>query len=551
MRLLRLDLGGQSGSLNLHPFLTVMQRKGVDDRQPVINAARSLANGDGAGVHGLVETEKGLIELVGKPPADLGCPITTEDIVLDTDEAAGGTTSPPAMKAELDQLVRRASIDAVAVEMIRADLDPAAAARLQHLRSYQAGDAEALMDSRVVANLAKVGHALSVVNEQPPTLIEAAAGMLDLIQRWRAYEAKATGHAPHVDALTERIAAAETEVKLAEIAQIQAEGEAQPVRLTHDEENRLDELANPTTEKRGKKKQRDRTEAESAEMNAILGRIGLPTYTAYAMHRLNPQAPPEKQAALHAATATVARAQADLEEAKAEASLDPVQRELQFDRAAIAEDAKPHLGEVLPEDLGPALESRVTERENPLWIEALGKLFDALNSVGSGIPTNMEPADLPQWAVEWIEITEQDAREKAGIAPDDIEDQVTAAENALRRHAKAMARIDQMEAAAEQTARKAQHLEMQLARAEQPTPLGAAEALDNLLPQLERINAHAGSSCPVVLSGQFGELTDDEVEDLLFSLEAFTEHFQLIVVTERNCAQQWAATVGLERASSV
>ena len=108
-----------------------------------------------------------------------------------------------------------------------------------------------------------------------------------------------------------------------------------------------------------------------------------------------------------------------------------------------------------------------------------------------------------------------------------------------------------MEAAAEQTARKAQHLEMQLARAEQPTPPGAAEALDNLLPQLERINAHAGSSCPVILSGQFGELTDDEVEDLLFSLEAFTEHFQLIVVTERNCAQRWAATVGLERASSV
>jgi ABC-type transporter Mla subunit MlaD len=178
-------------------------------------------------------------------------------------------------------------------------------------------------------------------------------------------------------------------------------------------------------------------------------------------------------------------------------------------------------------------------------------LYDAMVDVGSGIPENMAPEDLPQWAEEWIELTEAAAREAAGIAPDDIDDQLNAAEDALGRHARAMGRIDQMEAAAEQTARKAQQLEMQISRAEQPTRAGASEALDNLLPQLERINASAGSSVPVVLSGQFGQLTDDEVEDLLFSLEAFTQHFQLIVVTERERAQSWASGVGLERASSV
>ena len=551
MRLLRLDLGGQSGSLNLHPFLTVMQRRGVDDRQPVISAARALANGDGSGVHGLVETEKGLVELTGSPPEDLRCPLTTEDIVLDTDAAAAGSAPVHAIHAELDQLRRRASIDAVAVEMIRADLDPAAAARLQHLRSYKAGDSEALMDPQIVANLARVAHALSAVGEQPPTLIESAPGMRELIEEWRAYVAKRDSYAEHTAGLAQRIADATTEVKAAEIALISAEGDCQPVIWSAAEEARLDELANPPAEKRGRKRPRERTEEEEAEITDILARVGLPTFTAYAMHRLNPQAPPDKQAALHAATAAVARAQADLEEAKGALSLDPITRDLEFDKAAIAEKAVRHLGAVLPEDLGPALEAQITERENPLWIEGLRKLYDAMVDVGSGIPENMAPEDLPQWAEEWIELTEAAAREAAGIAPDDIDDQLNAAEDALGRHARAMGRIDQMEAAAEQTARKAQQLEMQISRAEQPTRAGASEALDNLLPQLERINASAGSSVPVVLSGQFGQLTDDEVEDLLFSLEAFTQHFQLIVVTERERAQSWASGVGLERASSV
>ncbi len=551
MRLLRLDLGGRSGSLNLHPFLTVIQRKGVDDRQPVISAARALANGDGSGVYGLVETEKGLIELAGTPPEDLRCPVTTEDIVLDTDAAAAGNGPTAALQAELDQLQRRANIDAVAVEMIRADLDPAAAARLQHLRSYKAGDTGALMDQQVVANLAKVAHVLSAIAEQPPTLIESPPEMEELIQQWRAYVAKRESHGDHLGKLEKKVADATTEVKVAEIAVMEAEGECQPVFLSADQEARLDDLANPSVEKRGKKRPRERTEAENTEMTEILARVGLPTFTAYAMHRLNPQPPPEKQAALHAATAAVARAQADLEEAKGELFLDPVTHELNYDKAAIVERAVEHLGAVLPEDLGPALEAQITERENPLWIEGLRKLYDAMVEVGSGIPENMGPQDLPQWAEEWIELTEASAREAAGIAPNDIDDQLDAAENTLGRHARAMGRIDQMEAAAEQTARKAQQLEMQISRAEQPTRAGAAEALDNLLPQLERINANAASSVPVVLSGQFGQLSNDEVEDLLFSLEAFTQHFQLIVVTERERAQHWAAEVGLERASCV
>jgi hypothetical protein len=108
-----------------------------------------------------------------------------------------------------------------------------------------------------------------------------------------------------------------------------------------------------------------------------------------------------------------------------------------------------------------------------------------------------------------------------------------------------------MEAGAEQSAHKAQHLELQIARSQQSVRASAAEALDYILPHLERIHGNAGTSVPIVLTGQFGELTDDEVEDLLFSLEAFTEHFQLIVVTERDRAQQWASSVGLERANSV
>ena len=52
---------------------------------------------------------------------------------------------------------------------------------------------------------------------------------------------------------------------MCEIAVIAAEADCQPVILSPAEEARLDELANPSTEKRGKKRPRERTEAEEAE----------------------------------------------------------------------------------------------------------------------------------------------------------------------------------------------------------------------------------------------------------------------------------------------
>ena len=80
----------------------------------------------------------------------------------------------------------------------------------------------------------------------------------------------------------------------------------------------------------------------------------------------------------------VSRNKAELEEARAELSLDPVTRELETERASIDDSAAAFLGPVLPEDLGPLLETNVVERENPLWIEGLTKLFDALTLAGSG-----------------------------------------------------------------------------------------------------------------------------------------------------------------------
>ncbi len=115
--------------------------------------------------------------------------------------------------------------------------------------------------------------------------------------------------------------------------------------------------------KSGKEQARERTEKEEVELQKILDVVGLPTYTAYAMYRMNPKPPPAKQAALHAANAVVARNRAELEEARAELSLDPVTRELEEDRAGINDEAAEYLGRVLPEDLGPLLETNVVERK--------------------------------------------------------------------------------------------------------------------------------------------------------------------------------------------
>ena len=549
MRLLRLDLSYGGGSLDLHPYLSVLQRLDASQQAELSQAVVQLVNNDGSGVRGLIETEQGLVELKGIAiPRGMG-PLTTENVVVDIDD--GDTSDVAAMQSQLDQLRKRAKIDAVAVEMIRADLDPAAAARLQHLRRFQNADGEASIDPRVASRVAKVRQALSVVESQTPTLIESAPGIAELLERWRAHVVAKESARTHLDSMNDRISLANSELASAEIELIQAEAEAVPVILSAEEEARLEFLANPLEEGRRKNKPRERTEAEEDELNAILNKVSLPTFTAYAMYRLSPTPPPEKQAALHACHAKVARAKADVEEAKAELSIDPQARNLEIELAALKEEVAEIMGAVLPEDLGSALEAQVTERENPHWIEALSRLYDALQEVDAGIPETMEPEDLPKWAQDWADVTEVRARESAGVAPEDLPAQIELAERSLRRHAKAMARIDHMDVLAEGAAARVEQLEQQIRHTESGGTPTAEQILEQLVPLLERINSQSGVSVPVVVKGEFPDLDGDEVEALLYSLEAFTQHFQIIVLTDRVRAHQWAKSVGLERAVSV
>ncbi len=539
MRILRLDLRDDRGTLDLHPFVSIV--RGLDDMQieDLVSAVRGLVRGSATGLGGLVESDGELVEL-GVADASLVGPLTTEDIYVPLERLDTNTVDPTVVHAELDQLTRHATIDAILVEETRADLDPSAAARVQRIQqALQQGEGSPELDARIAAVHA-AGHTAAAV---PFTLTETPVEIEELIAKWNEYDALRAEHQPMIDQLGAGVEQllGEREVAMRHVAD--AEAQAIPVTLTPEQDRRVEEIAlNDGGGRRG------RSQDDEAELASLLSIVGQETYVAYAMYRMAPQPSRESVAAVEGAKLNLAKVETALEHARLELKDGPVAQELKQRLELVKADARVHLGPMLPSDLGAALRTMVVEVPNPEFLPACQTLYDELVRQHVVVPDDLEPRDLPQFALQWA-AEAQKPLDETGRTRAQLKVQLVGASKELDRHARAMARIDRLETTAEASRERVLELRRQLEAANGIGPANSAEQAVGLLrPLADRVRSEAGASVPLVLKGDFDDLDDQGVRDLLGELEVLAQDLQLVIVTERVVAEEWAADVGLRRA---
>ncbi len=545
MRILRLDFGPDIGSADLHPFISVVH--GLDEARAsrLMSAIRSLVSGSGHGLAGLVEHQGHLVEVTPTTIGGLG-PFTTEDIMLAVDRLAGGADTLPALLAELDQLTVAARIDSVWVEEVRADLVPSAAARVQQLRDRIDGKSVVTIDLEVRRLRDTVRRAIAGVDDTPRTLSEVPpeiAGLLIDLEAYRDREHRSEGH---LEALARRVQVGEASLADSLRFLADAESDAKPVLLSPEDEDRLEELSHPRVERRFLA--RDKSSDHDEEVAALLAKVNQPTYSSYAMYRLSPTAPPEKLAVVEAARSQVVAAQIEVEEARAALSADSDALEIAAQFESIKERARALFGPMLPSDLDKALRSHVVERPNPEWLDRTRGLYDALAEAEVEVPDTLEPEQLPIWADDWL-IQQERADQEAGyVDPTVLQSQLDAAEAALDRHVRAMARIDRLEAKAADSRQRVGELERRIERINRGELSAVESVYEGIVTLTEKVRSNSGVSIPVVVKGNFGDLTDQELSDLFDRVEPLAQSVQLVVMTDRNAAAAWARAAGARRA---
>jgi hypothetical protein len=546
MRILRLDLGGDIGTIDLHPFISVLHDFGAIQDEALIEAIRSLVSGSGDGIHGLVENAGHLIELDPLSSEAIG-PLTTENIIVRIDELATGVTGDSAtLTAELDRERRAAQIDAVYVEEIRADLSPAIAAKVQRLRDEldRAANGE---HSALEQSIDRIKQHLAATAEIPPMLREIPDEVAELIAVWDSYAAARGAAQPHLDELSQIVQRADGALGRAQADLVDAKAGARPVLLTHAEDERLEELTQPSIERRGRKS-KGLTDQEEIELAALLGKVGVPTYTGYAMYRLNPTASPEKMAEVELAEARVVAAQQELDESRSSLEIDQVAADLNTQFDGVKAKAREHLGPMLPSDLGSALAKLVVETDNPAYFDALRELYDLSEAENIPFPDGLEPAQMPEAVANWVVYQETQLKNGPVVDEKQLRTDLEKAEVRLDRHARAMGRIDRLEAKSEGSATRVREIEDQIERMTTGANMSAQGVLEAIAPLIHRIRGENDGSVPVVLAGQFTDLADEEVGVLMDQLEAVAQEHQLIVLTDRRAASSWASAAGLRRA---
>lgn len=551
MRLLRLDLGSELGTVDLHPFMSQIHSLRPDQREALINAVRAITTGSRSLPFGLVEVDGQLTELQGEATAGIG-PFTTEDVVLVVDDLVVGEFDLPGRVAELDQARKQAQIDAVYVEETRADLVPSALADVQRLKDKLEGREE--RDPAVVnaeSRIETVARAVDAIRSVPAVIRETPPEVSGLVGRWDAYKASTEAAESHLAQMNQRILQAETALTQALEDQAEAKAAAVPVVLTAAEDARLTELSTESIDKR--KRGRKNSDEEESEAEALLAKVGQETFASYVMYRMMPEPAPENVAALESATANVAAAKDDVEEARTALSADPTFVGLNAEFDGIKDEARGHLGMMLPDDLGGALEALVHEKENPEWVDLARHLVGELLSVGLEGSTieAVDPVQLPDLADGWLKTARNELQMMIGGEPDreQLQADLEQAEVRFQRHARAMSRIDQREAQAAASTDRVRDLEALIARAE---GADAGVPTDDLGAQVRRladqVRADAGAAVPLLLDGDFTGLGDGEIINMLNSLEPMAQEVQLILLTERDVVNKWVGEVGLRRA---
>ena len=548
MRILRLDLGPANGTVDFHPFVSVIHGLDEVQREVLTGSLRSLVRGTTSGLSGLVESDGELIELAMASGEVLG-PFTTEDVIVAVDTVQLGEQNEAGLRAELDQLRRRAESDAVHVEEIRADLDPTALVTVQHVRQALAGTtpitAAELHREQICQSIEDQALALQSI---PPVLYQAKPEVDGVVSRWNAYKQAETEASGYLASLDRRVSDAEAAYRRALEALSDAERRAVPRTLTPEEDARVEELASIAYDRRGRRS-KSRTEEQEQELAALLAKVGQETHTAYAMYRIAPTADPVSIAEVERNKQVVERAKHNLDAAKAEFSNDPQAVELIGQLELLKDEARLHLGPMRPADLGAALLALRDETENPAWVEGVESIRAALIDLGVEVDPTIEPTDLPGWAQGWVRQQSKDlAAKKVDVDRVALEAQLSRAEVALDRHIRAMARIDRLEVTAAKSASHATELENRLAVATGEGGVSGHDLIKSIEPLADLVRTEAGSSAPIVLVGDFNTLNDSELDELLGELERLAQGVQLIIVTDRTKAATWASQVGLRRA---
>jgi hypothetical protein len=543
MRILRLELGFARGPIEMHPFVTAVQGLDPVNREVFIEAVRLLAAGSSSGIRGLLDVNGQLVDLAGDQNPRVG-PVTTEDVAVMLDELPMlAHADPVSLRAELDQMVKRAKIDAVHVEEVRADLDPAAAARLQNLRDLM-NEGEQQSDSMPTGEVKRM---LSMFNDIEPHVFDMPTGVVELIERWKTLEIASVNSDELEATLATRVSVAEASVISAEREMDVAVEAATPKLLSNEDETRLEELAHPTEGR--KKKARARTDEEEAELETLLCQVGQPSYTAYRMYRVAPTALASDRALVESAKGRLAAAREELAELKLGGGV-PELTELKTELAAIRAAASEHLGTNLPENLGPALQSLGVTMENPAWALLASELKSEMSDVvGVPVPV-MTNTEVPDWVRDWLAAYEADPESaKVGLDPAELARGIAEAEVALQHHARSMARIDRLEAKADDGRRMVAELSAALANAEGGTPPHPEELLGYLDPIIDRIYTQAGGSAPFVIAGEFKGMSDADVVSILDAYKPVSAELQIIVVSDRAIVSQWARQAGPEHAA--
>jgi hypothetical protein len=549
MRLLRLDLGQGQLAVDLHPFVTILRHLEPPERASVLDAVRRLAQGSTAGTRGLVEQDGIMVELDGRGDDRLQSN-TSVDVVVGPGADPSITLHPVALQALIDQAQRKAEIDAVMVEEIRADLDPAARFRLAAIEAELAPVDEAT-EARKATERARVEEILGVVASIDSVIREAPPGVAELRDRWYYYLARVEATQSYLGRLQQAINEAQVQLDLAERALVAAEAAATPVLLTRDEEARLEMLSFPGMDesRKGRWRKQLRPE-EEAEKQALLDKVGLESWTAYNMYRMDPT--PSQARIDQAATARRVRddAQAELDKSTVALASDSVYAELNQELDAIRDEARGYLGPVLPSDLGEALGELVIERQNPEYhaaIRRLGQVLDELigpdrkAAVDSGA---IDPVAVVVRADAWIRAARSDQGPDLEVlgrarrqALDDID-----------RHDRALARIERAEAAALASSLELSRLERLLDAVRAGSEATAESILARLEPMVARIRAEVDGSLPIVVLDPIADLDPDQARSVLHGLSLLAEQVQILVVSDAELCLQWASEAGLDTA---
>lgn len=551
MRLLRLDFAHGRSSIDLHPFITVATDLSAADRDELVDAVRRLAQGSTGGIRGLVQHQGILVDLDGYGD-DRMVAITGANVIIECEP--GGNSGTADLRAQIGQTERRLEIDGVVVEELRADLDPAARARVALLEE-QLGPDDASKLADLDAEIDRIAGALAAVAAHPRVIHEATDEIIELRRRWAEHSARRAGADDHFSTLMECVKFAEQRAAAARSAAVQAREDAKPVLLTRSQEARLEALSFPDQDGSRKGKWRKGLRPEEEEEKAeLLARVGVDSWTAYTVYRAAPTSSPVKVELAVEAEQALAEAESMLEQARTQLATDELTSELNDAEDEIRADAKAYLGQLLPADVGSALDELVVERPNPAWLDAVAALNDQMPSIDppsvASATSPLEPdlgtseADGVVVAAErWLD---SKRREQTDIDFDRLRAELNEARRTLDRHDRALPRLERAEVAVAASRKRLGELRALLAgdggRSDAEAALAAVTSV------VARVEHEAGGSVPIAVLGQFDSLDGAEASELMEELCRLTDNVQILVISDTPSVRAWVTAAGLERA---